>query len=50
LNDQNQALGQNSRLEMGMRHLGLYERHNTQQSENLSLQVLLAGAPTNKRQ
>jgi hypothetical protein len=30
-------------LEMGMRHLGLYERH-------LSLQVLLVGAPTNERQ
>jgi phage terminase small subunit len=40
----------NRALEMAMRHLGLYERHNTQQSENLSLQVLLVGAPTNERE
>jgi phage terminase small subunit len=33
-----------------MRHLGLYERDNTQRSENLSLQVLLVGAPTNERE
>ena len=40
----------NRALEMAMRHLGLYERHNTRQSENLSLQVLLVGAPTNERE
>jgi hypothetical protein len=33
-----------------IKHLGLYERDNTQQSENLSLQVLLVGAPTNERE
>jgi hypothetical protein len=40
----------NRALEMAMGHLGLYERHNTQQSENLSLQVLLVGAPTKERE
>jgi phage terminase small subunit len=40
----------NAALEMAIKHLGLYERDNTQRSENLSLQVLLAGAPTNERE
>lgn len=40
----------NRALEMAMRHLGLYNRDNTQRSENLSLQVLLVGAPTNERE
>jgi phage terminase small subunit len=40
----------NAALEKAMRHLGLYERDNTQRSENLSLQVLLVGAPTNERE
>jgi phage terminase small subunit len=38
----------NAALEMAIKHLGLYERDNTQRSENLSLQVLLVGAPTNE--
>jgi hypothetical protein len=42
--DKNQA------LEKALKYLGLYERHNTQQSENLSLQVLLVGAPTTERE
>jgi hypothetical protein len=33
-------------LAQAMRYLGLFERDNRQQSENLSLQVLLVGAPT----
>ena len=37
-------------LDKAMRHLGLYERDNTQRSENLSLQVVLVGAPTNERE
>jgi hypothetical protein len=36
-------------LEKAMKHLGLYNRDNRQQSENLSLQVVLVGAPTNER-
>jgi hypothetical protein len=44
LRDKNRA------LEMAMRHLGLYERDNKQRSENLSLQVVLVGAPTNERE
>jgi phage terminase small subunit len=39
----------NAAIEKGFRHLGLYERDNTQRSENLSLQVVLVGAPTNER-
>jgi len=35
---------------IAMKHLGLYNRDNTQRSENLSLQVVLVGAPTNERQ
>jgi hypothetical protein len=31
----------NAALEKALKHLGLYERDNTQRSENLSLQVLL---------
>jgi phage terminase small subunit len=42
--DKNQA------LEKALKYLGLYERENTQRSENLSLQVLLVGAPTNERE
>jgi hypothetical protein len=34
----------------GVKHLGLYNRDNTQRWENLSLQVLLVGAPTNERE
>ena len=40
----------NRALEMAMRHLGLYERDNAQRSENLGLQVVLVGAPTNERE
>jgi len=40
----------NRALEMAMKHLGLYNRDNTQRSENLSLQVVLVGAPTNERE
>ena len=40
----------NAALEKAMKHLGLYNRDNTQRSENLSLQVLLVGAPTNERE
>jgi hypothetical protein len=36
----------NAALEKAMKHLGLY----TRRSENLSLQVLLVGAPTNERE
>jgi hypothetical protein len=39
----------NAALEKAMKHLGLYNRDNTQRSENLSLQVVLVGAPTNER-
>jgi phage terminase small subunit len=42
--DKNQA------LERALKYLGLYERDNTQRSENLCLQVLLVGAPTNERE
>jgi hypothetical protein len=42
--DKNQA------LEKALKYLGLYERENTQRSENLSLQVVLVGAPTNERE
>jgi phage terminase small subunit len=42
--DKNQA------LEKAFKYLGLYERENTQRSENLSLQVVLVGAPTNERE
>jgi phage terminase small subunit len=37
--DKNQA------LEKALRYLGLYERENTQRSENLELQVVLVGKP-----
>ena len=40
----------NAALEKAMKHLGLYNRGNTQRSENLSLQVVLVGAPTNERE
>jgi phage terminase small subunit len=40
----------NAALEMAIKHLGLYERDNTQRSENLSLQVVLVRAPTNERE
>ena len=40
----------NAALEKAMKHLGLYNRDNTQRSENLSLQVVLVGAPTNERE
>jgi hypothetical protein len=40
----------NAALEKAMRHLGLYNRDNNQRSENLSLQVVLVGAPTNERE
>jgi phage terminase small subunit len=40
----------NAALEKAMKHLGLYNRDNSQRSENLSLQVLLVGAPTNERE
>jgi phage terminase small subunit len=40
----------NVALEKAMKHLGLYNRDNTRRSENLSLQVLLVGAPTNERE
>jgi phage terminase small subunit len=40
----------NAALEKAMRHLGLYERDNARRSENLSLQVVLVGAPTNERE
>jgi phage terminase small subunit len=38
----------NAALEKAMKHLGLYNRDNIRRSENLSLQVLLVGAPTNE--
>ena len=38
----------NAAIEKAMKHLGLYNRDNTQRSENLSLQVVLVGAPTNE--
>jgi hypothetical protein len=41
--DKNQA------LEKALKYLGLYERDNAR-SENLSLQVVLVGAPTNERE
>jgi hypothetical protein len=37
--DKNQA------LEKALKYLGLYERENTQHSENLELQVVLVGKP-----
>jgi hypothetical protein len=37
--DKNQA------LEKAFKYLGLYERENTQHSENLELQVVLVGKP-----
>jgi phage terminase small subunit len=37
--DKNQA------LEKALKYLGLYERENTQHSENLKLQVVLVGKP-----
>lgn len=40
----------NAALEKALKHLGLYERDNTQRSENLSLQVVLVEAPTNERE
>jgi hypothetical protein len=40
----------NAALEKAMKHLGLNERDRTRRSENLSLQVLLVGAPTNERE
>jgi phage terminase small subunit len=40
----------NAALEKAMKHLGLYNRDNAQRSENLSLQVVLVGAPTNERE
>jgi hypothetical protein len=40
----------NAALEKAMKHLGLYNRDNIRRSENLSLQVLLVGAPTNERE
>jgi phage terminase small subunit len=40
----------NAAIDKAMRHLGAYERDNTQRSENLSLQVVLVGAPTNERE
>ena len=40
----------NAALEKAMKHLGLYGRDNSQRSENLSLQVVLVGAPTNERE
>jgi hypothetical protein len=39
----------NAALDKAMKRLGLYNRHNTQQSENRRLQVLLVWAPTNER-
>jgi phage terminase small subunit len=35
----------NAALEKAFKHLGLYERENTQHSENLELQVVLVGKP-----
>ena len=35
-------------LEMGMKHLGLYERDNTQQREALQIQVVLVSPPKRK--
>ena len=32
-------------LEKALKYLGLYERENTQHSENLELQVVLVGKP-----
>jgi phage terminase small subunit len=40
----------NAALDKAFRHLGLYERDNVPRSENLSLQVMLVGAPTNGRE
>jgi phage terminase small subunit len=40
----------NAALEKAMKHLRLYNRDNIQRLENLSLQVVLVGAPTNKRE
>jgi hypothetical protein len=40
----------NAALEKTMKHLGLYNRDSTRRSENLSLQVLLVGAPKNERE
>jgi phage terminase small subunit len=37
----------NAALEKAMRHLNLYDRDNAQRGENLALQVVLVGAPTN---
>jgi phage terminase small subunit len=36
-------------IDKAMRHLGAYERDNAQRSENLAIQVVLVGAPTNER-
>ena len=33
-------------LNMAMKHLGLFERDNTQQHDNLKLEVVIAGGPT----
>jgi phage terminase small subunit len=38
----------NAALEKAMKHLGLYERDIAKPSENLALQVVLVGAPTNE--
>jgi hypothetical protein len=35
----------NQALEKAFKYLGLYERENTQHSENLELQVVLVGKP-----
>jgi phage terminase small subunit len=40
----------NAAIDKAKRHLGLYNRDNAQRSENLSLQVVLVGAPTNERE
>ena len=40
----------NAALDKAIRQLGLFERDNTQRSENFSLQVVLVGAPTNERE
>jgi phage terminase small subunit len=39
----------NAAIDKAMRQLGQFERDNTQRSDNLSLQVMLVGAPTNGR-
>jgi phage terminase small subunit len=41
--DKNQA------LEKAFKYLGLYERETTQRRENLAIQIVLVGAPTNER-